>query len=272
VSCPSAGNCAASGTYTDDFGHQQPFVVSERNGAWGRAEELPGTAALNKTGNAQVSSLSCPSAGNCAAVGAYGSNLTSYRVLVASQAGGRWGRAKQIPGASVLDGGSLAFPSVSCSFAGNCVAGGAGFVVTETNGRWSRAEKMPGMAALSKGEGAGVNSTSCAPAGTCSAGGEYVNGPALQAFVVSYTSRPVVAALSPARGRARGGTVVTIRGRYLTGTTRVWFGKKPGTHLRVVNAGKLRVTAPAGTGTVTVTVTTPGGKSAATATTRYHYT
>jgi hypothetical protein len=29
LSCPSAGNCSAGGTYLDGSGHQQAFVVSE---------------------------------------------------------------------------------------------------------------------------------------------------------------------------------------------------------------------------------------------------
>ena len=39
--------------------------------AWGAAEEVPGTAALNQGGNAGVNSVSCPSAGNCSAGGFY---------------------------------------------------------------------------------------------------------------------------------------------------------------------------------------------------------
>ncbi len=42
VSCGSAGNCAAGGFYHDRHGHGQGFVVSERNGVWGRAIEVPG--------------------------------------------------------------------------------------------------------------------------------------------------------------------------------------------------------------------------------------
>jgi hypothetical protein len=45
------------------------FVVSETGGTWGTAQEV--AAALNKGGNAQVSSVSCPSAGNCGAGGQY---------------------------------------------------------------------------------------------------------------------------------------------------------------------------------------------------------
>ncbi len=71
VSCPSAGNCAAGGFYRDGSGHQQAFVASQRNGVWGRAIEVPGTAALNAGGVAQVNSVSCASAGHCAAGGLY---------------------------------------------------------------------------------------------------------------------------------------------------------------------------------------------------------
>ena len=144
-------------------------------------------------------------------------------------------------------------------------------VVTETSGRWGRAQKVPGMAALSSSGQATVTSISCAPAGSCAAGGQYFDGSGSQAFVVSYSPRPVVTGLSPARGRARGGTVVTVRGAYLSGATRVQFGKKPGTHVKVVNAGELKVAAPSGTGTINVTVTTPGGASAASKVTRYRY-
>src|ERR1700684_2191475 len=50
VSCASPGNCAAGGFYRDHG--QQGFVVSERNGRWGQAVEVPGLGALNKGGNA----------------------------------------------------------------------------------------------------------------------------------------------------------------------------------------------------------------------------
>src|SRR5689334_2618782 len=48
VSCGRAGSCSAGGSYTDASGHGQAFVAVEARGIWGRAEEVPGTAALNK--------------------------------------------------------------------------------------------------------------------------------------------------------------------------------------------------------------------------------
>src|SRR5258708_39733979 len=40
-------------------------------GTWHAAIEVPGTAALNKGGNAAISSVSCASAANCSAGGVY---------------------------------------------------------------------------------------------------------------------------------------------------------------------------------------------------------
>src|SRR5215813_12936877 len=50
VSCPSAGNCGGGGAYFDGSGNVQVLVVSERNGVWGKAIEMPGSATLNKGG------------------------------------------------------------------------------------------------------------------------------------------------------------------------------------------------------------------------------
>src|SRR6266571_1991230 len=71
VSCDTAGNCAAGLTYTDDIGRQQAFVVSQTNGTWGNAMEIPGLGTLNAGGNASANSVSCGSAGDCAAGGFY---------------------------------------------------------------------------------------------------------------------------------------------------------------------------------------------------------
>lgn len=64
-----------------------------------------------------------------------------------------------------------------------------------------------------------------------------------------------VAAVSPATGPAAGGTVVTITGTNLDGVASVKFGSTAGTDLKVLSAGRIQVTAPAGTaGAVSVVV------------------
>src|SRR5215471_7898824 len=47
VSCASAGNCSAGGYYSNDAEQAEAFVISQTNGVWGRAKEVPGSAALN---------------------------------------------------------------------------------------------------------------------------------------------------------------------------------------------------------------------------------
>ena len=200
VSCPSAGNCAAGGYYTDSHRTNQGFVADERNGRWGKAIELPGLGALNKGGNAvsgaSVSSVSCTAAGYCGAGGFYQDGSRHSQGFVASERHGRWGKAIEVPGLRALSNGRNADVfSLSCASAGDCAAGGfyqdrhghgQGYVVSESNGRWGKAIEVPGLAALRKGTDARVVSVSCGSAGNCAAGGFYRYGDSHQmGFVVS---------------------------------------------------------------------------------------
>jgi hypothetical protein len=189
VACPSAGNCAAGGGYDDRSGHHQAFVAVERGGRWGTAIQVPGLAGLNAGRGADVSSVSCGSAGNCAAGGYYTDSHGHYQGFVAVERNGAWGTAIEVPGLGALNKGhQAAVNEVSCGSAGNCVAGGAyaggflpprrsgrlhGFVAAERHGAWGTAIPVPGLAVLSKGGDAFVTSVSCASAGNCAAGGYY---------------------------------------------------------------------------------------------------
>jgi hypothetical protein len=196
VACASAGNCSAGGYYTDSSGHQQVFVVSEAAGSWGKAEEVPGTAVLNKGGYAWLSQMSCASAGNCSAGGYYTDGSGHYQAYLVSQVGGTWGKAEEVPGTAVLNTGGLAWLGpMSCPSVGDCSAGGyyssstngeEPFVISETGGTWGKAKEVPGAAALDTGGGAQLDSLSCASAGNCSAGGYYLDSSHhQQVFVVS---------------------------------------------------------------------------------------
>jgi hypothetical protein len=194
VSCASAGNCGAGGYYTGVGIGQEAFVVSEVHGTWRKAEEVPGTAALNKDEFAVIGSVSCASAGNCTAGGAYADGHVSQQAFVVSEVHGTWRKAEEVPGTAALNKGDVAeINSVSCASAGNCSAGGGyarlgheAFVVSEAHRSWRRAEEVPGIAALNKGRQAETTSVSCASAGNCSAGGYYLDGSHVtQAFVVS---------------------------------------------------------------------------------------
>jgi hypothetical protein len=165
---------------------------------------VPGAAALEGPGGqAQVSSVSCASPGNCAAGGYYAvpktPTVSAFQGFLVSQVNGKWGTAQPVPGLAALNVGHNAQVNVvSCSSPGNCSAGGyyatvpaefsvktTAFVVSEVNGTWGQAEPVPGLAALNTGDGATVVSLSCGAAGNCTAGGYYRLSPGQQAFVVS---------------------------------------------------------------------------------------
>jgi hypothetical protein len=183
VSCGSAGDCAAGGHYTDRSGHRQGFVAVERDGVWGTATGVPGLGALNKRGNADVNSVSCGSAGSCAAGGYYKDGGGRYQGFVAVERNGRWGTVIRVPGLAALNKrGDAKVNSVSCASAGSCAAGGyytdrsrhrQGFVAVERNGRWGTATGVPGLAALNAGRSAEVGSLSCPSPGRCAAGGSF---------------------------------------------------------------------------------------------------
>ena len=119
VSCAAAGNCSAGGLYFDGSSHLQAFVVSQVNGIWGKAEEVPGTAALNQGASAQISSVSCAAAGNCSAGGSYTDSSGDLQVFVVSQVNGIWGKAEEVPGTAALNqGGDAQISSVSCACGG----------------------------------------------------------------------------------------------------------------------------------------------------------
>ncbi len=196
VTCPSADNCSAAGTYTDHGGNTQAFVATEVSGHWQRAIEVPGTAALNVGPLAQANSVSCVSPGNCGAGGFYSSSGVHLQAFVVSQDNGRWQRAIEVPGTAALNaGGNAQANSVSCGSAGNCSAGGfytdrrnrrQAFVVREIGGHWLKAIEVPGTAALNAGGNARVTWVSCASARNCAAGGSYQDRSGhQQAFVVS---------------------------------------------------------------------------------------
>jgi hypothetical protein len=207
VSCASSTNCGAGGSYTSGFSSTAPiiqaFVVNKTANIWRRAEEVPGTAALNTGGNAKINAVACPAPGDCSAGGYYTDSSGHQQALVVTETGGTWGAAEEAPGSAALNAGSpgAVILSVSCSAAGDCSAGGyysdssgheQALVVTETGGTWGTAEEVPGIGTLNAGGSARILSVSCSAAGDCSAAGQYasktVDGIAtVQAFVANQT-------------------------------------------------------------------------------------
>jgi hypothetical protein len=146
------------------------------SGSWGKVIAVPGLGALirGNGGGARVSSVSCASAGNCAAGGYYWDR--GEQAFVAYERNGRWAKATGVPGLAALNAGRYAsVDTVSCAPAGSCAVGGEyagdgqdfyGFVSVEKNGAWSKAITFP-----AGGEDGLVDSLFCVSAGNCLAGG-----------------------------------------------------------------------------------------------------
>src|SRR5215471_9938556 len=83
----------ASGSAAADTG---AVAASLGSPVWGNAQEVPGTAALNTGGDANIASVSCASAGNCSAAGDY-ADSSGQQVFVVSQTGGTWRTAIEVP-------------------------------------------------------------------------------------------------------------------------------------------------------------------------------
>ena len=172
-----------------------------------------------------------------------------------------------VPVPQPKSGGALS--SVSCVASSSCVAVGSkntgydttGTLVEDFNGSNWYIVQSP-----NPGGGGSLSSVSCPTTTFCMAVGTGNGVYSLaEEGAPPAPGAPGVTSLSPDTGSATGGTVVTIEGNDLTGTTSVEFGTKPALSFHVVSYSEITATAPAElSGTVPVIVATPNGKTATT--------
>jgi uncharacterized lipoprotein NlpE involved in copper resistance len=159
------GQLRRGGNYTDASRNFHAFIVAEKDGVWGNAEDIPGITALSTvTGKSAARSVSCGAPGDCALIGYYpdSSNVT-HAFVTEEAADGTWNPARQFGPAST---GSMA-TSVSCSSAGNCGAERAGFAagIRRLLRRWRPGDMdlSPGtwwLSAVYHGDGAFTSASS----------------------------------------------------------------------------------------------------------------
>jgi hypothetical protein len=119
--------------------------VDEVDGTWGTVQPVPDAASLGSV-ESVINLISCPSAGDCAAVGTGPSTQ-----FILDEVDGTWGDPLAVPGLASL--GTVAdhgFDSLSCADA--CTALGTvvnasgileAVVVSETGGTWNDATVLP---------------------------------------------------------------------------------------------------------------------------------
>jgi len=189
VSCASAGNCTAVGSYTDGSGKRLALLLAEAAGSWAPGVEaaLPTPPRPGINPSVSADSVACASDGNCTAVGTYRDNNADTQGLLLTETAGVWttGVEAPLPANAVTNAPAVALNSVSCASAGNCAAVGAydtaesrqaeGLLLTETAGRWTTGVEalLPANARTNPSWPLSMTSVSCPSARHCSAVGTY---------------------------------------------------------------------------------------------------
>lgn len=185
MSCPSAGNCVATGSYTDSAGNVQAMIETESSGTWTSQElNLSSLPSVSSNPTAQLGQLSCPSVGNCVAVGNYEDADDQSQGLIAMQTSGGWA-VSQLPLSGLpntFGDPGIQLNSLSCPSAGNCVAVGSytdsshhsqALIATDTGGVWTTQEADLSPLSPYSDPGASLGNLACPSAGNCAAVGTF---------------------------------------------------------------------------------------------------
>ncbi len=185
VKCWSSTQCVAVGDYYDDSsssvtGNLVPLVVQISNGAaTSHGVTLPSTGS-----GTSLNALSCSANGSCYAVGYYG-DASGSEALVVPIANGVPAAPVRVP--LPTGGSNAALYSISCVSATECYAvgnyeDGAGayqaMLVPITNGNVGNALEITAPSsptASGKLQNGELKAIGCVPAGTCIAGGDYLD-------------------------------------------------------------------------------------------------
>ena len=186
VSCASAGNCTAVGSFNNMSDWDEAFTMTSTSGVWefARPAVFP-DGVQSEYPEDEFRSVSCSASGNCTAVGSFMTVNNSREAFTMTSINGVWefARPAEFPDnvESIATNSQLA--SVSCTTAGNCTTvgsfqmnsgGGTAFTMTSTNGIWALArlaefpngiETNPPYAAFT--------SVSCASPGNCTVAGYF---------------------------------------------------------------------------------------------------
>jgi LPXTG-motif cell wall-anchored protein len=184
VSCSSAGNCTVVGLYYKAGGGAEAFTMTSTNGTWAQAR--PVVFANNVAKNPPHSRLvdvSCPSDGNCTAVGWFENPSGGTEQFTMTMTAGTWAQASPVvfPANTQQPTPRAGLTSVSCASASNCTAVG---YFTNTNGDWELATTSSNNGIWSQATRAVYpaatrnsvpdeyfNKVSCSSAGNCTAVG-----------------------------------------------------------------------------------------------------
>ena len=184
VQCAAVGSCVAVGQYVDSSGATQALVETLSGGVWTPSElTLPGDASTSGSAAfALLSTVVCPTAGWCTALGVYSQSSGGEQAFLATDNAGSWSAATA-PLPTPAAGSQLL--SASCPAAGSCVATGTylvggtyvGLIETLSGGTWTAAT-LPLPAGTSSAASIANNdvSVTCPTVGACVVAGTTFDG------------------------------------------------------------------------------------------------
>ena len=185
ISCTSAFNCVAVGSYLDSYGNGQAMQATETSGTWRQAAEITAPSNAGTDPNAVLKGISCTSPGNCTAVGTYEDSSGNGQASEATETGGTWRQSAEItaPSNAGTNPEALLY-SISCTSAGNCVGVGSyldssshvqAMEATETSGTWHRATEVTAPSNTGSNPEAALKGISCPSPRKCTAVGQYID-------------------------------------------------------------------------------------------------
>ncbi|MFZ0664357.1 MAG: fibronectin type III domain-containing protein [Acidimicrobiales bacterium] len=203
VSCPSAGNCVASGFYLNGGLHIAPMVEEETSGSWTQPTQLNLPSNASSEGINEIG-VSCATTANCTVVSPYTDNAQNGEILADTETNGSWAPAVEIslPSDADLTDSSDAdsMEGISCPAAGSCEAVGTyenssdetvPMAATESGGIWAQATQVALPSGADLGgfmDFIGFQTISCASIGNCVAGGDYPSANGIPGFTVNETA------------------------------------------------------------------------------------
>jgi hypothetical protein len=128
ISCWSAGECVVVGSYQSSSSDLLPFTATESSGVFAGAVEVTPPAGGVSPEFARLDAISCPSAGECTAVGIDRQAPSTIDDLEVVETGGVWGAAQVVTDPQSGDG----LEAISCVTPGVCTAAGTTLVSSDT--------------------------------------------------------------------------------------------------------------------------------------------
>ena len=193
VSCASPGNCTAVGWFEYQIDGQEDLAseaitMTSNDGEWDTAQPAQFEEGIQAAEtSATFSSVSCPTDGNCTAVGSFKNNAGHHEAFTMTSNDGQWDTAQpaQFGEGIQSDWPDAFFFSVSCASAGNCTAVGnfrnsAGhteaFTMTSIDGEWEQSRPAQFAAGINhESRGDYFTSVSCPTSRNCTAVGWFGN-------------------------------------------------------------------------------------------------